>query len=121
MYCEDCKKRSACTKICDDLELHLRRDIEVSQRHFIPRGGLTENYQSASRPKTRSPKNACDAKVLIITLYNDGMKQVDILYHVPHSKGYISKTINEYKNAFKDPKINTHWDAISEIIRRYRK
>ena len=109
MYCEDCEKRNECTQICDELEAHLRKDIEVGriQLSFTDLG-IEENIKTNSPWQTtvdyydliraQERFNFSDKIFNILyTYYIEGKNQPKTAKEYNVSKQYVNELLKKYE------------------------
>lgn len=71
-FCLDCGKRGVCAEICPELELHLKRDIEVPQRERtigLPRYGKMPNRLANITPKVHLSNQQIDRIIRTLKTY----------------------------------------------------
>jgi len=87
--CETCEKRNRCKTLCRQAEEYVSQDYVCQEELTIP---YIDNFDKMIDYALNKY-----TKKTIINLHKDGMSVNDIAYHIPHSKQYIRRIIQKYK------------------------
>ncbi len=97
MNCNECQKRKTCTKLCDEVEEFVNQDHVPQTEKLLSTDYIDRMEEIADWP-------GCDIsdplklKLIIIQLYQDGLSNAEIAYHLPCDKSYISRVLTKFKD-----------------------
>lgn len=97
MDCNDCSKKSTCTKLCEDFEKYADQEYAGRRETIFHEGDVSEMFANAEQKEW--PGTTKSIKELIFLMrFEDLLTQTQIAENLNVSQQYVSKVLCEIKN-----------------------
>ncbi len=94
-FCRVCQERAGCTKICNELELHLKKDIEIEGKELL----LSPDYIDEEFDESKSLKNLASPplnEIIIKMYFKERMSQAKIAKKLRCHHSYVTQCVQKY-------------------------